>query len=187
MNSATHNNKLSVRSQYGYVGKISLGIAVVAGTGLVLALALLVDDKGFTYGEIIGAHDLARRNLWPALLSLGLASIAFAGIATWLMTLQLSIRVAGPLYRLSRNMEIACERGPVFRPRPIRVTDHLQDSWKHFASARQELASHYGEIYRLLTEMENLLANDAAGRDEIHNDVARVVAQLKEAACRGRV
>lgn len=174
--------RLSIGFHVAQVGKISLSIASVAGAGLLVALAFLVDDKGISYGQIISAERLTHHNLGPAMLVFALAMIAFAGIATWLVSLQASFRVAGPIYLLSRHLELVGDHSPI-RPRPIRGTDLHQCHWQEFGGSVGVLADHYGDMHRLLKEIDRRLQDGPADQA----DLQQVFAQLKEAACRGRL
>ena len=143
------------------VAKIGLSVAVAAGAGLALVLVLLGDDRGGGYGQLIGAYGLARESLGPAMLVFGLALTGFAGIAAWLFSLYTSFRIAGPLYRISRDLEAQIEHGPI-APAPIRGTDRLQREWKEFDAGVAALCAHYAELGQALNQVENSLDADAA-------------------------
>lgn len=162
------------------VGKISAALALAATAGLVLLITALVSDKGASYREIVGAYGLAHENLLPALLVFGLAMVAVAAIATWLLTLYASFSFAGPLYRFSRNLELVVERGPV-EPIPLRATDQLQRECAIFRDAVGELRSHYADLAELIAELEVAQAAGDAG------EFKRVLARLQEVASRARL
>lgn len=74
---------------------------------LLITLTLITDSAGDSYGYIIQSHALTRQYLGPAMVVAGLALISFSGLLTWLISLYSSFRVAGPLYRFSRNFKQA--------------------------------------------------------------------------------
>lgn len=164
-------------------GKVSLGIAAAAAAGLALVVVALVGHAGNSYRQAIGAYGLARENLAPALLLFGLAMVALAGIATWLITLYASFRFAGPLYRFSRNLELVTEQGPAARPVPLRGSDDLQHECEVFRVSVATLNRHYDEL-RLLAQQAQLEAGFAAADGEpLHQALAR----LREAERRVRL
>ena len=155
------------------VAKIGLSVAIAAGAGLALVLALLGADSGAGYGRVIGAYGFARQNLNPAMLVFGLGMTGFAGIAAWLFSLYASFRIAGPLYRISRNLELQIERGPI-APRPIRKTDRLQREWKAFEDSVATLSLHYAEMRQALNQVDNLVHADAADAAALRQAVKRL-------------
>ena len=158
------------------VAKIGLSVAVAAGAGLALVLALLGDDRGGGYGQLIGAYGLARESLGPAMLVFGLALTGFAGIAAWLFSLYASFRIAGPLYRISRDLEAQIEHGPV-APAPIRRSDRLQREWKELDASVAALCAHYAELGQVLSQIEKSLDADAADPASL----LQAIMQLKNA------
>ncbi len=162
------------------VGKISAVLALAATAGLLLLIAVLVSDKGASYREIVGAYGLAQENLLPALLVFGLVMVVVAAITTWLLTLYASFGFAGPLYRFSRNLELAVDRGPV-EPIPLRATDQLQRECAVFRDAVGELRNHYADLAALTAKLEVAQAGGDAGEFKL------ALARLQEAAGRARL
>lgn len=155
------------------VAGIALSVSVAACAGMLGVLMLVTDDKGTSYGQIIGTYSLTGRNLSWGLLVFGLAIVAFAGVTTWLISLYSSFRIAGPLYRFSRNLEMEIERGPVALV-PIRRTDQLQREWKEFDASVAALRGHYDELRRALEEAELSLPADPAGAASLSQAIARL-------------
>lgn len=138
------------------MAKIGLSVGVAACAGLSVVLVLLSQDGGESYIGVIGAYGQAQQSLGPAMLVFGLAMAGFAGITTWLFSLYASFRIAGPMYRISRDLEIQIERGPVALT-SIRKTDKLQREWKEFDAGVAALRAHCAELKQALSEAETAL------------------------------
>ncbi len=135
------------------VARIGASVAAVSLLGLVLVLLLVSDNDAATYGEIIGAYGLARQNLGPAMAIFGLTAATLAGVSAWLFSLYASFRIAGPLYRISRNLERQIELGPVATV-PIRTGDVLQDEWKAFDASVAALRLQHVDLQLALLALE---------------------------------
>lgn len=143
------------------VATIGLSVAIAACAGLALVLFLLSDGSGGRYGQVIGVYGRARQSLGPAMLVFGLAMVGFAGITAWVFSLYASFRIAGPLYRISRDLEQQMEHGPI-APTPIRTTDRLQREWQEFDAGVAALRAHYAELRQALSQVDSMLRADAA-------------------------
>ncbi len=166
------------------VAKIGLSVAGAASLGLLLVLGLVSDDSASSYGQIVGAFDLARQSLGPALLVLGLALTGFAGISAWLFSLYASFRVAGPLYRMARDLELQIDRGPV-APLPIRTTDHLQHEWKVFEAGVAALRAQHEELRQAVGAVRRALGENNETVDAA--TLASALARLKNTQQRVRL
>lgn len=138
------------------VARIGLSVAAASSLGLLLVLVLVSDDKARGYGQIIGAFRLARENLDPAMLVVGLAMVGFAGITAWLFSLYASFRIAGPLYRISHDLILQIEHAAV-PPVSIRAGDSLQREWTAFEASVAALRGQREELRQALSEVENAL------------------------------
>lgn len=157
------------------VAKIALSVGALAAAGLVSMLYLLTDTTGVSYGELIKSHSIAQYRLGPALLIGGLFLLAFTATLTWMIGLYSSFRTAGPLFRLSRNLEASIAEGPG-KPVPIRASDRLHAEAALLADALDTLAVNYEH---LRTEVDQALARLEAG--EISLDERRAIsARLKK-------
>lgn len=155
------------------VARIALHVGAVACAGLLLTLFLITYEEGGRYEEVIVAYSLTARNLGFALLVFGLAIVASAGITTWLISLYSSFRIAGPLYRLSRNLEMEIERGPV-APVPIRKTDQLQREWREFDASVAALRGHYDDMRQALDGHKSPQTGAGDPLTPLHETVARL-------------
>jgi hypothetical protein len=180
MTSTPRLAKLPVFFYLKLVGKISAVLALTAAAGLALVIALLVNDKGASYREIISVYGVAHENLQLALLVFGLVMVVVAAMATRLVTLYASFGFAGPLCRFSRNLELVTEQGPV-APVPLRATDQLQRECAAFRNSVSELRRHYSDLTGLVQQIENALTRSDAGELEL------LLARLQEAERRARL
>lgn len=150
-----------------WVAKIALWIGVVAAAGLGTMLYALTDTTGESYGALIKSHSIAQYRLGPALLIGGFFLIAFSALLTWLITLYSSFRIAGPLYRLSRNLENSISQEPA-KLTPIRDSDRLQQEATMLREGLSALASHYAGLREQVDQAIMKLDADEVSLDERH-------------------
>jgi len=147
------------------VSRVALATGLAAGVLLVLALLFAVDSGGASYAELIRSQSITRQKLGPALFISGLFLVSFTGFITWLICLYGSFRVAGPLYRFARNLEIADQAG---RLTGIREDDCFQDVSRELLDSVGSLRAHYRELGELATCAEELLKSpDPQARSEL--------------------
>lgn len=158
------------------VGKIALAVGAAACVGLVVTLLSVSGQTGESYAEIIGSYYLTRQHLGPALLVGGLALLAVTALITWLISLYSSFRIAGPLFRFSRNLEMEIAQGPT-APIPIRKTDSLQQEHQQFKRSVEVLQTHYGKLREAAARAEAALASEDK---EAWPAAAEAIARLKE-------
>jgi hypothetical protein len=128
-----------------WVAKIALSAGALATAGMGVVLFALTDRTGASYGELIKSASITHENLGPALLIGGLALVAFTAILTWLISLYSSFLIAGPLFRLSRNIEASLAEGPI-KPLPIRDSDRLHREAAMLEDSLGAMALHYREL-----------------------------------------
>ena len=155
------------------VAGIALCVSAAACAGMLVALMLVTEDPGTSYGQIIGSYSLTERNLGWSLLVFGLAIVACAGITTWLITLYSSFRVAGPLYRFSRNLEMGIEQWPG-SALPIRSADQLHREWKALNAGVSAVRGHYDALRRALEEAGRSLQTGPADAAPLSQAIARL-------------
>ena len=166
----------SIRFHLKLVGKIALAVGATACVGLILTLMSVSAKSGASYAQIIGSYNLTRQHLGPALLVAGLFLLAFTAVITWLISLYSSFRIAGPLFRFSRNLEMEIARGPT-APVPIRKTDSLQQEHEQLKRSIDGLQAHYGALREAALQAQAALGSDDK---EAWSEAARVIARLKE-------
>lgn len=132
------------------VSRFALYTSVVAVVLLVVSVLLLTDQKGTSYAEIIYGHSLTQKHLKPVLLISGLCLLSFVAFITWLFTIYSTFRIAGPLFRFSRNLEQAAEGIP---PLGLRSGDALQDVSEQLKQSVTSLHNHYHLIDKEINEL----------------------------------
>lgn len=163
------------------VSRVALATGLAAGVVLVLALLFAVDSGGAGYAELIQSQTITRKNLGPALLISGLFLVSFTAFVTWLVCLYGSFRVAGPLYRFARNLEIADQTS---RLSGIREDDCFQDVSRELRDSVGSLRAHYQQLSELAARAEALLKSpDPQARGEL----AETINSLKELERRVRL
>jgi len=160
------------------VARIGLSVAVASCLGLFLALIALSNEKANSYVQGIGAFDAARQDLGPAMLIFGLALTGFAGFTAWVFSLYASFRIAGPLYRISRDLELQIAQGTI-APVPIRASDGLQPEWKAFEASVASLRAQHEALRQALGEVEAELKASTVAADT--SMAASAIARLKQA------
>lgn len=145
-----------VAPDFKLVAKIGLSVAGASLVGLVAVLLVISDGNASGYGQIIGSVGMVKEALAPAMLIFGLAIVSFAGIAAWLFALYASFRVAGPLFRIARDIELQIASGTV-KPIPIRTTDKLQNEWRGFEESVSVLQGRKADLEQAVNRVEQVL------------------------------
>jgi hypothetical protein len=159
-NMQSGQNEPPVLFHVKWVAKIALTVGAVAWVVLLLLIFLVKDDQGTNYAQIIYNHSLTRQALGPSILIFGLVMVAIASIATWFIALYSSFRIAGPLFRFSRNLKRIIEDALAV-PMAIRQTDMLQREWNEFDASQAKLREHYGALRDALDQCEQALHADS--------------------------
>lgn len=144
------------------VGKISLWFSLVAFLGLT-AVVILAGVPEADYLDTIRSLSSTRDKLPLVMLAGGLVLAVGTGVTTWLITLYSTFRVAGPLYRFSRNLEAGIRGGKVPRVR-IRGNDQLQQECDLLEQSVDQLYAHYRHIDALTVTALN--AGKAGDREK---------------------
>ncbi|HZW12601.1 MAG TPA: hypothetical protein VFF81_05335 [Noviherbaspirillum sp.] len=161
------------------VGKISLGVGTVAVLSLLFSLALVSGENGDSYTEIIRNNSITRAHLASVMLMIGLMLVAIAGVITWLIALYSSFRVAGPLYRFSKNLKLASSSNyaPLVN---LREGDSLTEQAEHIKNAVSTLRNHYAQVERAAADGSSALAN---GDAEAYAEAIARLKALDEKVC----
>jgi hypothetical protein len=148
------------------VAKISLGVGAVAVLSLLLSLALISGQDTESYAAIIRSNSITRANLGPTMLVIGLMLVAVAGVITWMIALYSSFRIAGPLYRFSRNLKLASTSDSADLIE-LRKGDRLREQAGHIKHAVSTLREHYAAVEQAAKEASAALEQgDAQGYAE---------------------
>ena len=163
-----------------WVAKIALSVGAVAAAGLALMLFVLTDSSGASYGDLIKSRSVARHLLEPALLIGGSFLVAAAAVLTWLIALFSSFTIAGPLFRMTRNLEVSISQGPT-KPVPIRESDRLHEEAALLGDSFAALASHYEALGAELDQALRRMDAGEIGNDDRQAICARLRKRLEHA------
>jgi hypothetical protein len=133
--------KTLVTPDYQLVAKVGLSVGISGLVGVLFVLWIIGDRAANGYGEVISATGTLKHALAPAIWLFGLAMLSIAGVTTWLFSLYASFRVAGPLFRIARDIEEQIKHSGA-KPIPIRTTDKLQAEWVSFEAGVAGLRAH---------------------------------------------
>lgn len=146
--------------------KIVVRIAALLALFGALAMAAVVLAVGQTdqqnYLASLSHLQISQERLMPLVFAAGLFLLTVSAFVTWLIALYSSFRIAGPLYRLTRNLEQELEQQSLHRPAPVRREDRLQSQARLLGEAVAALESHYEELGRELRAIDHDLAVSGA-------------------------
>jgi hypothetical protein len=182
-NLMTHALHPQSNSRYFYHLKIIGGIALVIGglsfATLILLLTSISGSTGTTYWNIVQSGSVTHQSLGTGMALAGLFLTGGAAVITWLISLYASFRIAGPLFRISRNLEILAGSGAATLT-PIRKKDQLQAEMQQLAQSARVLQDHY-------SEMEAAADNALALIDSGGHGLGQSLARLRELERRVRL
>jgi hypothetical protein len=149
-----------------WVGRIALLVGALAAAGLAAFLYLVADPTGRSYGELIQSHSITQGLLRPGLIVGGIFLLAIAAVITWMIALYSSFRVAGPLFRFSRNLRLAVAEG-ARTPIPIREGDRLHAEARMLHEAMNAVHDYYAELDAAITAARECAADPATRAESI--------------------
>ena len=145
------------------VGRVGLGVGLLATLVLLALIATLGHIDGSGYSRVLRSLAVSREGLLPALAVSAALLIAFAGVLTWMVARYVTFRVAGPLYRFARNLEVArTGNGEIL---PIRGGDLLQAESRRLLEAIGAVAE-YEEALRGAARDAREAVEPGSGLDE---------------------
>jgi hypothetical protein len=134
------------------VANISLWVALIAVLSL-LALIFAIEKPSKSYvGSILNLAITLKNLHWMMALA-ACWLLAATAATTWFITLYSSFRVAGPLYRLSRNLEHASIKGYIELIN-IRGSDLLQHECRLLDEVNKVVQQHFEKIAVAATRLE---------------------------------
>ena len=142
-------------------GRVALVVSLASVLVLSAMLGFIGLESGQTYLDVIRTYRYTQDALAPAITIAGLSLLAIAGLLTWLVTLYGSFRLAGPLFRMQRNLERSQSAGPV-EPIPIRGTDRLHAEADALSRANSRLSTHYNAVRAAAKQAMAALDSDQA-------------------------
>jgi hypothetical protein len=165
------NNFSDVRSrQLKRISQLAVGSVLVVAIALAVVLLFLSDESGMDYAHLLQSHRMTQQHLLSGLIVGGLFLTLCIGLISWLLMLVGSHHVAGPLFRIRRNLEQASS---LEKPHPIRNRDCFQNVYAQLEQALGALHSHYSDVGGMLNQFEAALES---GDEE---EASRLINQIK--------
>ncbi len=166
--------------RFKMISRITMATMLAAGLVLLAAVLFFEDGQGLDYLGLMQSYTVTAKNLDAMLIMAGLFLLFCVGLASWILTLYASFRIAGPLFRMARNLELASSS----RDLPgIRKRDCLQDVSQQLQTAVNMLHDHYACVGSMLDHLEQELLKEA--KDE--NAIKSYINALKDDVRRVRL
>ncbi len=147
--SNTLDDVVPVSMHLQLIGKVALVTSGVAASMLLIVILFVGAEGGDTYLEVLQSQSISQSNLGIVMLITGLLLVVFVAVVTWMVTLYASFRVAGPLFRFCRDLELS----PITdRPIGIRKDDYLQEVSEELLETVAVLRSHYKELEAVISQ-----------------------------------
>jgi hypothetical protein len=154
------------------VGKVALITGIAAAVLLLILVLFVSEDNGTSYREIIQAYSITRAHLPSVMALAALLLIMIVGLSVGLIALYSSFRIAGPLYRFSRNLQGAVA---MTQPTGIRKDDALHALAGELHEGVNSLEHHYDLLRTQVEAAQNL-----AGQSPIDPvRLSEVISELK--------
>lgn len=153
------------------VAKVGLSLFVLSVLTICAVLLILGGGAGGTYEALVRSNSQIRQHLNEAMLLGGLALMAVTGFVTWLIVLYSSFRIAGPLFRLSKNLKLANE-SDTLQLINLRRGDALNKQADDIKNAVSTLRQHRLEITQGVDEA--LLALQTGHATQYSQAIARL-------------
>jgi hypothetical protein len=154
------------KHDYQLVAKVGLSVGVFGLVGVLFVLWVIGDRSANGYGEIISAVGAVKHALAPAIWLFGLVMVSIAGLTTWLFALYASFRVAGPLFRIARDIEEQIKNSGA-KPIPIRAGDKLQAEWGGFEAGVLRLRTHREDLGHALNPLQQWVDDPRLNADVV--------------------
>ena len=156
----TPDPTLSILNRLRLTARVAVSVSLAGTAVLMLTLyRLLGEQSEENYLQVIQSLTRSQDQLLYSMLTAGTLILLLAGLITWFITLYSSHRVAGPLYRFSKNIELEIPRGPVATI-GLRRDDGFQDVSRKLSDAADGLAGHYAAQLQVIDELSAELDAD---------------------------
>lgn len=143
------NVSLNALRRLRRIGQFSLLLALLATLALYALPLLFSPIEDADYAATLSQLAHLQRSLNLAVLAGALVLVALAAISTWAIALYSSFRVAGPLFRLARNLDaLIADRDAELLP--LRKGDRLQQEAAALLAAQHALQAHYAALQHAL-------------------------------------
>ena len=151
---------LSVQNRLRLTARVAVSVSLMSTLVLVSTLyVLLRDQREENYFQIIQSLTRSQDQLAIAMLIGGALIVLVGGLITWIIALYSSARVAGPLYRFSKNLELEIKQGPVATI-GLRQEDSFQGLSDKLARAADGLSRYYDNQLRIVDDLSRRIDSE---------------------------
>jgi len=142
--------------QLKLIAKVAILTGISASIVLLVLLFAISEDGQGSYLQIIQAHTITRQQLGSSMLIAVLILLGIIGISVWMISLYSSFKIAGPLYRLTQNLQAALSFS---HQQDIRHDDALQDVARELRDSSEHLKLHYQHLHEQIETLDTSLKN----------------------------
>lgn len=170
-NNHLYDLSLPLRKQLRVTARVGLGISVVSTLALIVTLFLLFHgQQQENYLLIVQSLTQSQDRLLPVMFIGGAMILVLAGLIIWFVLLYSSARIAGPLYRFKKNIELEINQGPVPTIK-LRKGDYLQELSAKLSGTAQGLMKYYDSQLAVVDALEQHLRGDNANDSESYQQL----------------
>lgn len=161
--------------RFKIIARIAMVATLAAVVILVSAVLFFAGEKGLDYFSLLQFRAITQDNL-PELLTIsGLFLVVCIGAVSWVLALYGSFRVAGPLYRLARNLEQASESSDILG---VRKGDCFQDISRQLCQAVEKVHEHYASLGQQFNDIENMFEAGWRTPEELEPMITKIKEDL---------
>jgi len=165
----------AAKLRFKIITRIALSATLAGGLLLLVAVLFFKNGQGLNYLHLMQSYTVTQKNLDSMLWIAGLFFIFCVGAASWCLALYFSFRMAGPLFRMARNLEVASST----RHFPdIRKRDCLQKLSQQLKASVSELHDHYAGITSQLDQLEHEFSKATPDSESIESSINSLKGQM---------
>ncbi len=160
-----------------FQGRFILKFAsIVVISSCIMALVVLLLSKRFTTIAIENAHVMVKSTadfIFPLLVLTILIVTAFSAVAVTILTLLMSHKIAGPIYRLQKEIKLlgTGDLNPNFK---IRRHDQLQELARALSEAAEAIKIKHFDLKNKVNQLKDGIENNAADKNTLKNKLREI-------------
>ena len=143
--------------------------AIVIVSSMIIGASLFYLSRGFTTVAIESAHVIVKSTsdfMLPITVEILILATVFSAVLVILLTLLTSHKIAGPLYRLKKDIE-AFKNGQLNLSFKTRKTDQLQEMAEALSEMSIALTGKHMELKNKLADLKSSLQKPDADKDAV--------------------
>ena len=121
------------------ISKLSISIFLMTTLTLLVSLVVAFANHDSSYSGFISSQTITRHNLQLAIVIASVFLLSVTALITWLICLYSSFKVAGPLYRFTKNLLHAPDTNSML---PVRSSDVFQELSSNIFSSAKTIQQH---------------------------------------------